>query len=212
MYSFLKNNFGKGGTVCNGNTHICVEGYPSSANSYTYHILKYLTKDLNFGHHCHSFANVKLAIEYQIPAIVLIRKPENAIASRIARFDSTVEESLLEYTEFYELTQKYIQSIILITFDEIIHDTASVLNKINNSTQIEFSDYNNLDDVNKKVRDRMHNVERRLKKDVSNISLPSEERNKLKEDLKNSILGSPLFNKADAVYKRLQPYSILVNK
>lgn len=74
--------------ICGPDKDICVEGYPSSANSFLLNVLRQIRPDLTIASHTHSVANIKLAEKHGVPWVLLMRKPVQAVASRVARFDT----------------------------------------------------------------------------------------------------------------------------
>ena len=83
--------------LCNKSTDLCLEAYPSSANSFLCRVLKYSNKGLKIGQHTHSIANIKIALKYNIPVVAIIRNTLDAISSRVVRFNKKVERCTMEY-------------------------------------------------------------------------------------------------------------------
>lgn len=66
-------------------TDLVIEGYPRSANSTTVH--KFLSRQdrpLHVAHHKHHAAQILRAVQWGIPAVVLIREPRSACLSLLA--------------------------------------------------------------------------------------------------------------------------------
>ena len=65
----------------NKDTQICIEGFPRSGNTYSVSAFKLANKGIKISHHLHVPAQVLLAVQYQIPTIVVIRNPLDAVTS-----------------------------------------------------------------------------------------------------------------------------------
>ena len=66
-------------------TDICIEGFPRSANSFSVQAFRYAQPEsVRVAHHTHVPANAMRACEWQIPTVILIRSPADAIVSRVA--------------------------------------------------------------------------------------------------------------------------------
>jgi hypothetical protein len=66
-------------------TELVIEGYPRSANSTTaYGFLDRQSRPVRVAHHKHHAAQLLLASKRGLPAVLLIRKPEQAIISNLA--------------------------------------------------------------------------------------------------------------------------------
>ena len=78
--------------LCRKNSDLCVEAYPSSANSFLCRLIRYSIKNLKIGQHTHTIANIKIALKYNIPVVTIIRDPLDAISSRAVRFNKEIKE------------------------------------------------------------------------------------------------------------------------
>jgi len=101
--------------LCRADDHLCVEGYPSSGNSFAYNFLRILFPNLKIGHHCHSTANVKIARAKKINAVVLLRNPYECISSRLVRFSETasdrpLQDGIDEYVWFYRTIEQILSN------------------------------------------------------------------------------------------------------
>ena len=75
------------GKLCDATTDLCIEGYQSSGNSFSFGILRHASSKLRIAHHCHSVANLRLALDYGVPTVCLIRDPKSAIPRARSRRD-----------------------------------------------------------------------------------------------------------------------------
>lgn len=79
------------------------------------------------------------AVYRDVPALVLIRKPDQAIASLLVRDPSmTVESAFKWYLKFYQLLLNYRDKFITATFDELINDYAEVIQRLNAKFETQF--------------------------------------------------------------------------
>ena len=81
---------------------VCIEGFQRSGNTYFVALFQYWNKCTDIVHHTHLGGTVKAALALGIPTAVLIRKPEEAIASIVA-WDRqlAVTTALLSYILFH---------------------------------------------------------------------------------------------------------------
>lgn len=210
LYPILKNNLSSGGTVTTNSTQLCIEGYPSSANSYTYHLFRVLFPEIKLSHHTHSYANVSIALEQNIPSIVLLRNPLDCISSRHVRFHSSLSISLAEYIDFYSCTEKDVESpyLILIEFNEIINEPLKVLDQLSPILGVQIDSSLDIVEINTAVKERMKKAQTKMKS-MQNISLPNEERSALKEKYKTELVNLDSYKKAEDLYRILAAKSIL---
>jgi hypothetical protein len=185
--------------IVNSNTDMCVEAYPSSANTFLQYLLEELNDQLILAHHSHSTPNMKKAIIKNKPLIVIIRHPRDAIASRLARFPHINKGfAIYEYKEFYSYVYRNHKKTFIITFKDITENPYSVLRRLD-----ELYNFNlNIQDL----RQAIENVKERIKddeKDVSKLALPSDERDKLKKSIKNTIIEHKGYNKCEKTYNNI---------
>ena len=174
-----RNNF-----LCNKNTDLCVEAYPSSANSFLCRILKYLNKDLRIGQHTHTIANIKLALKYNIPVITIIRDPLDAISSRAVRFNEEIEKCIFEYIDFYEYVAAHLDDLVLLSFEKVINNTSKTLQAIKEKTGLSFI-CNNLEEARNYAFSIITSRAKVLNR-LKDFSLPNQEREYEKEKLKKT--------------------------
>lgn len=58
-----------------------ITGFPRSGNTYISDIIKFNFPDIEFSHHIHTLAPIKMGLKKEIPVIILIRNPIDSISS-----------------------------------------------------------------------------------------------------------------------------------
>jgi len=115
-------------------TKITIEGYPRSANTYAVYAFKHVN-DLQWhevGHHLHVQAQVIRSVKYNIPVILLIRHPLEAVRSMVVRHDFVpVNEALKDYTRFYEDLFVLNEGFIVAKFEDVIECFGEVISQVN---------------------------------------------------------------------------------
>ncbi len=125
---FKKNNLGI--SVFNKNTDFVIEGFPRSANTFIYSAFFTSNKELNIAHHVHHPSQITLAVKKNIPAIVLIRSPKDAITSFCARDKSLSPIHACElYLKFYKSIFNLLNRTLVIDFNDAISNPEKVLFK-----------------------------------------------------------------------------------
>jgi hypothetical protein len=127
VYPILKKICDKKGEnkICKQEDQFCIEGYPSSGNSFGYNFLKVLFPNLNICHHSHSVANIKRSLQYDIPTTVFIREPDECISSRCVRFGDGRRKDVLrraarEYVWFYKYVLKIQKNVSILPFNTLV--------------------------------------------------------------------------------------------
>lgn len=75
---------------------MCIEGYMSSANTFFAYAF-YKENNVKIGHHQHVVAQVRRALKNEIPTVIMLRKPLDAVASIKSRKSFYNVDLLLKY-------------------------------------------------------------------------------------------------------------------
>lgn len=135
-------------------TELVIEGYPRSANSTTaYGFLARQTRPISLAHHKHHAAQLLFAAKRGIPAVILIRQPEQAIISHLAlgledqqrnlgrkRGTLTFQDALGGWLVFYRAVEHCTDAFVIAPFEEVTQDIGGMIRKINRKFGTNFSD------------------------------------------------------------------------
>jgi len=176
-------------------TDLVIEGYPRSANTFAY-VAFYMAqpnKETVIAHHLHAPAQIIYASCKNIPSIVLIRKPVDAIASRIIRNPHLdLRTGMLDYLKFYRRINPYRKQFVTAPFFEVIKDFGKVIRTVN----IKFNpDFVEFDHTQQNVERCFKEIERLDAQDqgranIETIGKPLEKREKLKKTVQTELQSS----------------------
>lgn len=187
--------------LCNRSTDLCLEGYPSSANTFAFNLLLRLEPSLRMAHHCHTIANLKLAFAYGVPVVVLIRHPEEAVSSTVARFGGEVAQALAEYNEFHEFVRKNVERITIVRFEEVIDDTVAAVERIAGASGIRV-DLSDLRAVKQDVLVHINEWSRKQGRSEQ-ASAPRDDRESRKAPIRDQIRRSRRFRRAERLWREI---------
>ena len=115
-------------------TEIVIEGFPRSGNTFAvaaFHLAQQ-PRDVKIAHHAHIPAQVLAAVRAGLPALALIRRPEDSGAlARRPRYRSRAEGGLRGWVRFYEPLAPVRGAVVVAAFDEVIADLAPVIRRVN---------------------------------------------------------------------------------
>lgn len=203
LYRPAKRLTGRGAAdhLCSRDSQLCIEGYPSSGNSFSFAVLRLANPQVRIAHHCHSAANLRIALDYGVPAICLVRDPTDAIASRLARFSGSVREAVAEYVDFHDVAFACRDRLTVVTFDEVTRDTGRFLGRVTQASGVSF-EVSDVDALSRAARDYMKQWTDR-NDDPGRISLPNDAREYAKQRLRASVRSSARFAEAEALWRAL---------
>lgn len=192
---------------------LVIDGFPRSANSFCVKAFTnaQLPQKVQIGHHLHSIAAIKRAIQLKLPIIVVIREPYDAIVSygsftiQLKNFYNNNKKKYSEewrikwdiqyYIDFYSEIYKIMDHVILAPFDEVTNDFGLIINKMNKKFKSNFISFDH----------SIENEQEIFKNSWSHLS-PSNERNSIKPFVKKLLENKEckdLLSEADNIFKQL---------
>jgi hypothetical protein len=131
------------GTEVKDETHLVMDGFPRSANSWArmaYHVAN--GEDEQISSHRHSPRSIEAAVQHGVPAIVLIRPPRQAIGS-LLQYEPGISPKLVaaQYQFFYETILPIADDVVIAPFAEVTKDFGSVLRRVNTVYGTDFVPY-----------------------------------------------------------------------
>ena len=99
-------------------TDLVLEGYPRSGNSFAEAAIHLLRPGLKIAHHRHVAPQLLLAVEWEVPAVLLVREPTSAAASAVFRAPelATLPQALRAWLSFHTACLPAIDSLIVADF------------------------------------------------------------------------------------------------
>jgi hypothetical protein len=116
-------------------TQIVIEGYPRSGN--TFAAVAFQTEQppkqkVRMAHHLHVAAQVVRACEWRLPVMLLIRKPDEAVVSRVIRQPAlSAEDALVDYIGFYRAVLPLLPNVVVAPFPKVTSDFGGLVRQVN---------------------------------------------------------------------------------
>jgi hypothetical protein len=121
--------------VVTPDTQLVIEGFPRSGNTFARRAFVVAQGEsfdrTHVASHLHVPAQVVQAARWQIPTLVVIRRPRDAVLSFAVWNPISVDQALRYYVSFYETVEKYRDACVLGLFEEITEDYGQVIKRIN---------------------------------------------------------------------------------
>ena len=187
------------GVVAGPDTEIVIEGFPRSANAFAVAAFARAQRPhrARIAHHVHAPAQVLAAVRRGIPALVLIRRPEDCVLEyALKKREVTLGQALRGYARFYAPLLPHRSGFVIGLFDDVVTDFGAVLRRINERFGATFHVFEHteenvracLEEIDAYWRDRMGAGEAL---EVT-VNRPSEVRDRMKDALRPAYLAGPL--------------------
>jgi len=205
LYSLLT-KFGDGyGKLAYSETEVVIEGFPRSANTFAFLAFKLSQKEnLKIAHHKHSITQLLLAKQYNIPTILLIRHPEQAVVSFVIREPCISLKSAFKYwIIFYKKLLKYKEFLVIADFEEVTTDFGKVIERVNQRFDTQFEKFEHTTKNIEQCFEKMEAYQNQVNE--NSIARPSLERKQKKEELRIKLSDPSLQSlkrEANQIYNR----------
>ena len=115
-------------------TELVIEGFPRSANTFALVAFEAMQdRPVRVAHHLHSAAQVLRAVEWGIPALVLVREPRDAIVSQHIYLGGKVTLATCAriYIDFHEPLVDSLDRLLVADFATVTDDWPAVMAALN---------------------------------------------------------------------------------
>jgi hypothetical protein len=199
--------------VVTPDTQLVIEGFPRSGNTFARRAFVVAQGDgfdrTRVASHLHVPAQVVQAARWQIPTLVVIRRPKDAVLSFAIWNPISVDQALRYYISFYETVEKYRDVFVLGLFEEITEDYGQVIERINDKFGTTFSLFRHDEENVSKVFAHMETYARSKFGKTQwerKVHHPSAVKERMKHEMGYELKNpkrAKLIAEAEAVYHRL---------
>jgi hypothetical protein len=200
-------------------TEIVIEGFPRSGNTVAVVAFRLAQgRKIKMAHHLHATAQIKRAARLDVPAVLLVRDPSEAILSLMVRDPhASVHWALRSYIRFYSGVVPYLDKTVVAPFAAVTSDLAGIIRMVNARYGTTFKEFVPTEDALASVQ---QTVEWMAQRDALmtgrgyhlGVALPSQQRRRAKDVLRAEYLderNKPLRLAAEALYERILQFSRL---
>jgi hypothetical protein len=197
-------------------TRLVIEGFPRSGNTFARRAFALAQSEKDgkvdqkrIASHLHVPAQVVQAARWQIPTLVLIRRPKDAILSFALWNPISVDQALRYYRSFYETAEKYRDAFVLGPFEEVTEDVGRVIERVNDKFGTTFSLFRHNEENVGRVFTDMDTYAREAYGEtqwVRKVHHPSAVKERMKNEIEyesDDPTRKTLIAEAEAVYNRL---------
>ncbi len=200
----------KRSTLVRRDSALVIEGFPRSGN--TFSVAAFIVAngaEPHVGRHLHGAPHLLRAVRYDVPRVLLIRRPVGAVASYIVRWpDMSPHDALVLYLDFYRTAWPIRDQVIVAPFELVVSDFGAVIESVNERFGTSFARYEETPE-NKEAAfalvEEMNRLECGGAVVETHVGRPSTQR-RAGNDLVHEALGSArtraVLAQADELYER----------
>lgn len=199
-------------------TDIVIDGFTGSGNTFAFAAFSVAqTQPVKIAHHIHAPAQVTAALRYNVPVLIVIRQPEQAVTSILSRIRSiTTRQVLNAYIRYHESLLICQEQLVIADFEDVTGNFGEVIRRVNETYGTRFVPFEhtqrNLKLSEARIKTwyasgREVNVEDLADRDRV-LPLPSRERHRRREHFQEEYRAPELADlrrRAEQVYRTLSP-------
>ncbi len=198
--------------VVNNETEIIIEGYPRSANTFAVAAFVFAqNKSIKIARHTHAPAQIMLGVESNIPIVLLIRNPVDAVISLVIR-DSTIslDAALKMYIWYHESIQDIKDKCVVVDFHDATENFSNIIDMVNvkyNKNYLNFTHDKCAENNIFKLVEEMERMDSGGELRESHVARPSEARKSSKQKIISQLqipANSKLLNECNRLYEQMR--------
>ncbi len=179
-------------------TELVIEGFPRSATSFAvsaFELAQPVKPDI--AHHVHAPAQLIVAARAGIPALLLIRRPADAVLSLAVREPERSAGGMLRgWVRFHEPLLSCRSGLVVATFDQVVTDFGRVMERVNQRFGTSFVPFEHTPENVERVLGLIEDYTRPPEGDEGSVerivSRPSDERAGAREQVRPAYLAPKL--------------------
>jgi hypothetical protein len=133
-------------------TALVIDGHSRCANTYAACAFEQANPGTRLTHHLHNPWVFRRAARIGVPALLLIRRPADVVASMV-QFEpgTTVEDVLESFLDFYRRVLPVVDDLVVAEFDDVVADFGRVIPRVNDRFGTSFAPYDRTADSERDV-------------------------------------------------------------
>ena len=124
-------------------TEVLITALPRSGNSFAVNAFRIAqNRDVPIAHHEYPPSQIAEAARLGIPALLIVREPDEVALSRVVSHPPlTLKSALTDYVRCHRALLPYRSSFVLATFDEVTSDFGRVIRRLNQRFSTTFKEF-----------------------------------------------------------------------
>lgn len=193
---------GYGDNLVTNRTDLVLEGFPRSGNSFLMCYMSIYNPDLCIAHHLHMIGQFAIARRFEVPSVLLVRNPVDAVSSLLVADPPLGVERATDWWIYYHRRLiPHRERLLILPFESFIGDPQESVNMVAkfSGLKIDAPDYNQ--SVRERVRKALVSAPGYHEKKMPNlIAVPTPEKDALKKTIRESVVAQVRREGADELY------------
>lgn len=185
-------------------TQVCIEAPSGSANSFFVNGFELANPGVRVAHHHHVAAQIKRAVMFNVPTIVILRNPVDCVVSRSCREPWRIIAVYRQWIRFFKAVSNLRDFILLPSFHSATEHPGNVLRAFNSKFKTSFNtDFPRTEDVFLKMDQNFAGQRAAGNMRRINPNRPNPEKEMLKKEILPIVAQHRLSSVALKIYESL---------
>jgi hypothetical protein len=185
--------------IVRDNTDLVIEAFGRTGTTFAnFAFLSAQRRRVRTVHHTHAAAQVIVAVNMGIPTLVIVRQPEQAALSHMARHQVSARPTLVAWIRFHRRLLPFRNRIVFCSFDQMTSNFTPVIERMNQKFDAGFDVWQHtkeneaeiFEQIKSRNRGRFSAGQEEQRKRA--FALPTEEREALKQQLRRHLQADSL--------------------
>ena len=192
-------------------TELYIDGYPRSGNTFLVHLCRRLFPDITIASHLHKIAPIRFMLRKGVRVLITFRDPLESVSSNYLMYFSSrngdmpdkisnrvLRLLLNDYIEYYSFVLKHRENLSLVSFRRLTSETQKVADQL---AQVIRQPSISEPQLAAAVSSYKASSESKANPLISMV--PTPEKDRLKEGIRDVMRSEALLEKAQHIYKEL---------
>lgn len=113
-------------------TELVIEGFGRAANTFAWLAFRSAQpRPVRLAHHTHAAAQVITAVRWHIPALVIVRSPDDSALAHMVLRGVSARTALTAWIRYHRRIMTVRHGFVAASFDEVTHDFGTVVHRVN---------------------------------------------------------------------------------
>jgi hypothetical protein len=133
VFNAVFGSVNEGSRLTRPDTGLVIEGFPRSGNSFSVFAFSNAgAGELNIAHHVHSPSQIIRAARYGLPAVLLLRAPDDAVAAGLVKIGThTAPDLYRAYAIYYRTLAPLRDHYVIAPFETVTTDFGRIVEAVN---------------------------------------------------------------------------------
>jgi hypothetical protein len=190
---------------------LVIDGYPRSANSFAVNAFFSAQEEpVRVSHHLHAAANIIYAAKRNIPVLLLVRTPEDAVPSYAIYSSVSLMHALNYNIRFHRHVAPFIQQLCVADFHQIRTDYGAVMHRLNRKYNLNYRVFEHTKENEEHCFQVGSANAKKLfpdRDDSQRLSIPNAAKKEKTLEMKNNLLGDAYAEKMEEARRLYRVFS-----